>query len=78
MLLTYCVPATPVTLSFHTLCHCSGPPGAAWGPGDVKPCDVIFVKTDLLLRFFETRHKYINATYILLTSNRYGGGGSTG
>jgi hypothetical protein len=50
--------------------YCSENPGSAWGPGDVKPCEVIFVKTDFLKLFFETRHKQINATYILLTSNR--------
>lgn len=46
-------------------------PGDAWSPSHVKPCDIIFVKVDFLQKFFQERHKQINATYILISHNGY-------
>lgn len=43
--------------------------GSTWRPKDVKAGDIIFVKTDFLHLFFTTRHRHINASYILITHN---------
>lgn len=49
---------------------CSETPGDTWNSSHVKPCDIIYVKTDLMLKFFRTRHIKINVTYILLSGSR--------
>ena len=49
---------------------CSETPGDTWNSSHVKPCDIIYVKTDLMLKFFQTRHTKINVTYILLSGSR--------
>lgn len=50
----------------------SDPPGAGWGPTDVRRGDIIFVKTDMLFQFFTTRHPKIPQSYILVSHNRCG------
>jgi len=37
--------------------------------GNVKPYDIIFLKTDYVVRFFETVHPKISVPYILITHN---------
>lgn len=40
-----------------------------FAPENVKPYDIIFLKTDLVKEFFETLHPRISSKYILITHN---------
>ena len=56
--------------TFRSMCdHYFDEVSSSFHPDVIRPGDCIFVKTDMLKEFFEQKHPYIQAPYIIISHN---------